>query len=143
MTVPASSQLLQLPASPADLADAQTSDIRELTLLSRALARGKLALERLQRADGSWEATTDVGPTGPAMHWIVERKLGGGAAEEREQGLRYLLAEQQPDGSFWPYPGAAEGTAAATALCRAGLLACGLEARHPALQSAEAFIERS
>src|SRR5204862_1511356 len=63
--------------------------------------------------------------------------------EEREQGLRYLLAEQQPDGSFWPYPGAAEGTAAATALCRAGLLACGLEARHPALQSAEAFIERS
>ncbi len=118
------------------------SDVRELSHLDTALARGRRALEGLQRADGSWEAVTDLGPTGPAMHWIVEHKLGGIAHEDRAEGARYLLAQQRPDGSFLPYPGAAEGTVSATGLCRAGLLACGLEARHPALERASAFIEQ-
>ena len=49
--------------------------------LVEAIARGREALAGAQRPDGSWESPTDLGPTGPAMHWIVEAQLGGTAAE--------------------------------------------------------------
>src|SRR5215470_15299798 len=109
--------------------------------LEAAIARGRAALARAQRPDGSFEGETDLGPVGAAMHWIVRAQLGGIPADEAAAGARYLLAQQHPDGSFPPYPGAHEGTASATALCRAGLRACRLPHEHPALVRAMAFVD--
>jgi squalene-hopene/tetraprenyl-beta-curcumene cyclase len=109
--------------------------------LDRAIERGRQALGRLQRPDGAWEGQTDLGPGGAAMAWIVEAQLGALGANDAAAGARALLAQQQPDGSFLPYPGAAQGTASATALCWAGLHACGLGSQHPARMRARAFID--
>jgi squalene-hopene/tetraprenyl-beta-curcumene cyclase len=113
----------------------------EAVRLARAIDRGRAALVGLQRADGAWEGETDLGPVGAAMHWIVLAQLGATHAEDAAAGARHLLAEQQADGSFLPHPWARHGTASATALCRAGLRACGLPAEHPALAQAMTFVD--
>lgn len=92
------------------------------------------------RPDGSWEGTTDLGPTGAAMAWIAEGAVGALAPEDSAAGARWLLAQQQPDGSFVPFPGARAGTASASALACAGLRACGLGADHPAVRRADEFV---
>jgi len=109
--------------------------------LAAAVDRGREALCRAQRADGSWEGETDLGPAGAAMHWIVEAQLGALEADDAAAGARYLLAEQQSDGSFLPFPGARQGTASATALVRAGLLACGVPPAHAAPARAMRFVD--
>ncbi|HYQ00566.1 MAG TPA: prenyltransferase/squalene oxidase repeat-containing protein [Polyangiaceae bacterium] len=113
-----------------------------LSRLTSAIARGAQALKREQRADGSWDDHTDLGPSAAAMHFIVESAFGGPSASDQTAGASYLLAAQQPDGSFLPFPFATAGTPAATALCRAGLLVSGLPASHPALVKAQSFIDQ-
>jgi squalene-hopene/tetraprenyl-beta-curcumene cyclase len=113
----------------------------EVQALDSAIVRGAQALKREQRADGSWDDDTDLGPSATAMHWIAEAALGGASPAEAAEAAAYLLSEQRADGSFLPFPEATAGTAAATALCRAGLLACGLPTSHPALQRALEFID--
>ncbi|HEX2874406.1 MAG TPA: prenyltransferase/squalene oxidase repeat-containing protein, partial [Polyangiaceae bacterium] len=98
--------------------------------LEQAIARGAAAVKREQRPDGSWDDDTDLGPSATAMHWIAEAALGGASPEAGADAAAYLLSQQQADGSFLPFPEATAGTASATALCRAGLLACGLPASH-------------
>src|SRR5947207_13638478 len=78
--------------------------------LEEAIARGREALRRLQRPDGAWEGETDLGPTGAAMSWIVEATLGVLLPDDAAAGARHLLAAQQADGSFLPFPGAPGGT---------------------------------
>jgi len=110
------------------------------SLLDQAIFRGAEALKREQRADGSWDDDTDLGPCATAMHWIAEASLGGASATEAAESARYLLSQQRPDGSFLPFPEATEGTAVATALCRAGLLCCGLSTTHAAVEHALQFV---
>src|SRR5690349_1000659 len=93
-------------------------------LLDAVIERARTSLAADQRPDGAWETPTDVGPIGPAMQWIVEHRFGVLEDDDAAEAARYLLAAQQADGSFLPYPGAPAGSASATALCRAGLLAC-------------------
>jgi squalene-hopene/tetraprenyl-beta-curcumene cyclase len=112
-----------------------------LESLDAAIERGRRALLAEQRDDGSWEDRTDLGPVGPAMHWIVERQFDVLSSEDREHARRYLLSQQRPDGSFPAFPGALHGSASATALCRAGLIACDLSPSHPALRRAMAFVD--
>lgn len=109
--------------------------------LEQAIARGAAAVKREQRPDGSWDDDTDLGPSATAMHWIAEAAVGGASPEAGADAAAYLLSQQRPDGSFLPFPEATAGTASATALCRAGLLACGLPASHPGAQKALAFID--
>jgi squalene-hopene/tetraprenyl-beta-curcumene cyclase len=109
--------------------------------LQGSIARGADALKGEQRPDGSWDDDTDLGPTATAMHWIAEAALGGASSAEAADAAAYLLSQQRPDGSFLPFPEATEGTAAATALCRAGLLACGLPQAHPALTKAQQLVD--
>ena len=112
-----------------------------LGLLDAAIERARRALLAEQRDDGSWEDRTDLGPVGPAMHWIVERQFDVLSSEDAEPARRYLLSQQRPDGSFPAFPGALHGNASATALCRAGLIACGLSPSHPALRRTLTFID--
>ncbi len=109
--------------------------------LERAIQNARRALLAEQREDGSWECPTDLGPVGPAMQWIVERQFDVLSNDDAAEAARYLLSRQRPDGSFPAYPGAKQGCPSATALCRAGLIACGLEPRHPALRRAMAFVD--
>ena len=111
--------------------------------LDAAIDRGARALIAAQRDDGSWEGAIDLGPTGAAMHWIVEHHFGVLASEDAAEAARYLMSEQRADGSFAPFPGAVRSTVCATALCRAGLLACGLPASHPDVVRANAYIDRN
>jgi len=116
------------------------ADLREA--LDAAIERGRRALLAEQRDDGSWEDRTDLGPVGPAMHWIVERQFDVLESADAEQARRYLLSQQRSDGSFPAFPGALHGSASATALCRAGLIACGLAPSHSALRRAMVFVDQ-
>ncbi len=58
------------------------------TELEAAVSRGAAHLTSVQRADGSWEGVTDLGPTGAAMYWIVERKFGDLPEADYENGRR-------------------------------------------------------
>src|SRR5687767_8195254 len=80
-----------------------------LEALDTAMERGRRALLAEQRDDGSCEDRTDLGPVGPAMHWIVERQFDVLSTEDAEAARRYLLSQQRPDGSFPAFPGALEG----------------------------------
>src|SRR5687768_11089105 len=102
------------------------ADANLLEALDLAIASGRSALASEQREDGSWEGHTDLGPVGAAMNWIVERQFDMLTTEEASEAARQLLSQQRPDGSYPAFPGAKHGSASATALCRAGLIACGV-----------------
>ena len=89
--------------------------------LARAIARASHVLLSAQRADGSWEERSDVGPVSTAnvlvaLHW--SRLLPG---SDLEHGARWLRAQQLEDGSFRPYPFAPRGNLSSTAQCWAAL----------------------
>jgi squalene cyclase len=117
------------------------ADANLVEALDLAIESGRSSLASEQREDGSWEGHTDLGPVGAAMNWIVERQFDMLTTEEAAEAARHLLSQQRPDGSYPAFPGAKHGSASATALCRAGLIACGVSPSHPALRQAMTFVD--
>lgn len=88
---------------------------------SDAIARASQVLWDSQRADGSWDDRSDVGPSSTANVLVALDHAGLLDATDRAAGCRWLRAQQRGDGSFAPYPFAPAGGASVTAQCAAAL----------------------
>ncbi len=108
--------------------------------LSRAIDRASQALFRAQRADGSWDERSDVGPSSTANVLVALHHVGLLPASELDAGCRWLRSRQLPDGSFRPYPHAPEGNLSVTAQCWAALSLSRVDADRAAADRAAAFV---
>lgn len=108
--------------------------------LDQAIERATEALFLLQRADGSWDARSDVGPASTANVLVALAYVGVLTEEERRDGTRWLRSQQRADGSFLPYPYATEGDLSVTAQCWAALSLADDDAGRDAAQRAKDFV---
>ncbi len=108
--------------------------------LRRAIARASQALFRAQRADGSWDERSDVGPASTANVLVALHHVGLLPQGELAAGARWLRSRQLPDGSFRAYPHAPAGNASVTAQCWAALSLSRDRADRAAAERAAAFV---
>lgn len=85
--------------------------------LRSAIERGRRALMRAQRADGSWDERSDVGPISTAMVLVSLAWMKRLEPDDLREGARWLRAQQRKDGSFVGRPFASEGDLGTTAVC--------------------------
>jgi squalene cyclase len=89
--------------------------------LALAIARGRDVLWAGQRADGSWDERSDVGPASTANVLVALHHVGLLPASDLRRGAAWLRTQQRPDGSFVAYPFAPHGSLSVTAQCWAAL----------------------
>lgn len=90
-------------------------------LLGAAIDRATQALWSARRADGSCDERSDIGPAGTANVLVSLNHAGVLPSRDLTAGTSWLRAHQRLDGSFVPYPFAADGSLSATAQCWAAL----------------------
>lgn len=107
-----------------------------------AIERAQLGLFARQSADGAWRSADVAGP--PTTGWTLVALAYLGVAQQFDLGgaVRYLLAQQLPDGSFPDFPGDKKGSLAATAACYAGLYAVGTDPKSEAMTRGWEAIDR-
>ncbi|MCB9598440.1 MAG: DUF2236 domain-containing protein [Sandaracinaceae bacterium] len=108
--------------------------------LGRAIGRASRALFATQRADGSWDERSDVGPSSTANVLVALHHVGLMPATELADGTRWLRSRQLADGSFRPYPHAPAGNLSVTAQCWAALSLSSAPADRAAADRASAWV---
>ena len=95
-------------------------------------------LDETEPNGNGWRYDAPPGLVSTAFTLAVRHYVGELSARDAKLGRGFLERQQQPDGSFLPWAGAAEGTIHTTAMALAGLHAVGAA---PAMDRARRFIE--
>lgn len=94
--------------------------------IKQSIERAQQYLRGQQLDNGAWHGHAIAGPDATAEMMIGQRFLGLLTPSDAEKALRWLLAQQLPDGSFPAYTGADQGSVDETSICYAALLSAGM-----------------
>ncbi|MCP3142069.1 oxygenase MpaB family protein [Pyxidicoccus xibeiensis] len=106
-----------------------------------AIARGRAAILRSQKANGAWDGVCELGPSCTAQALIALSYMQRLSSEDAAEGARWLKNQQRKDGSFGGWPYATRGDLGATACAWAALQLSSDPKAQAAAAKARAYID--